>query len=159
VRFGQPIFDPKNSGVLYATGYELTEDGRMLGIKFCFNRPSGIWRLIIPQLSPTEGEADINTECTIIDVETTQNLLPLICRSPRVLDTGGRSLLIWLACDCGGAHMSTTTLHRLDITLASNRIEDKALHSHDIVKEDRENEDEMEDEENMEEDDEKQRRR
>jgi len=126
VRFGQPIFDPRNPNILYATGYEFTADGRMLGIKGCFNRPSGIWRLAIPQPSPIEEDADVNTECTIIDVETTQKLTSshLSCRSPRILDTGERSLLIWLACTCGGAHVSTTTLHRLDIT---QKLDDKAL--------------------------------
>ena len=129
VRFGQPIFDPKNSNVLYATGYEMTKDGRALGIWACFNRPSGIWKLTIPKPSPTEDDPNIGNKCAIIDIEMAQKLTPshLSCRSPRVLDAGERSLLIWLACACGGAHVSTTTLHVLDITLALNKIDDKSL--------------------------------
>lgn len=121
VRFGQPIFDPKNSNVLYATGYELTKDGRVLGIKGCFNRPSGIWKLTMPSPSPTDSDT---TDHPVVDIELAQKLTPsrLSCRSPRVLDTGVYSLLIWLACTCGGAHVSTTTLHLL--YLASN---DKSL--------------------------------
>jgi acylaminoacyl-peptidase len=134
VRFVQPIFDPVQSrDVLYATGYELTIDKRALGIKYCFNRPAGIWKLTIPQSSSqspsVEGDANNSTKPVVIDIESTQKLSPshLSCRSPRVLDTGERFFLIWLACTCGGAHASTTTLHMLDITLASNKIDLESL--------------------------------
>jgi hypothetical protein len=30
---------------LSVTGYEYSEDGRLLGIKFCFNGPTAIWGL------------------------------------------------------------------------------------------------------------------
>lgn len=120
VRFGQPIFDPRNPNVLYATGYELTKDGRSLGIKHCLNRPFGIWRLTIAPPFVVEEEGKKPSRA-VIDVETVQKLTSShqSCRSPRIVDTGEKSTLIWLACACGGAHASTTTLHTLDITVAS----------------------------------------
>ncbi len=119
VRFGQPIFDPQSSCVLYATGYELTVDGKLLGIKGCFNRPSGIWRLQIPEpvLTQREDEKDVS-KLAELDTEAIQKLTPphLSCRSPRALKFDGRSVLLWLACASGGAHVSTSTLHSLDIS-------------------------------------------
>ena len=130
VRFGQPIFDPQSSCVLYATGYELTVDGKLLGIKGCFNRPSGIWRLQIPVpafLTQREDEKDVS-KLAELDTEAIQKLTPphLSCRSPRVLKFDGRSVLLWLACASGGAHVSTSTLHTLDISSLAE-LDDQSL--------------------------------
>ena len=128
VRFGQPIFDPRNSNVLYATGFELTKDGRSLGIKHCLNRPFGIWRLTMPLPSMAEGERKKPNRATI-DVEAVQKLTSShqSCRSPRILDTGEHSTLVWLACACGGAHASTTTLHTLNIKATASKLDIEAL--------------------------------
>lgn len=108
--FGQAIFSP-DSHKLYATGYEYTSDGRQLGVKGCYNRPSGIW-----ELTPSKTRAgDVQTNelsCTA------RKLTPshLSCRSPRVFSHEGTSILFWLACPTGGAHVSTSLLYSLDIT-------------------------------------------
>ncbi|KAG1722918.1 hypothetical protein EDB19DRAFT_1765976, partial [Suillus lakei] len=33
---------------IFVRGREHTKDGRLLGIKGCFNRPMGIWQLTLP---------------------------------------------------------------------------------------------------------------
>lgn len=129
--FGQPIFDPQTPNVIYATGYELTQGGRVLGIKGCFNRPSGIWRLTIPSSpfsAPRDGVKD-TVKHSLIATESVQKLTPphLSCRSPRAVKTDSGTTLVWLACICGGAHVSTSTLHALDITFTPGMINDQAL--------------------------------
>lgn len=128
VRFGQPIFDPKSSSILYATGYELTMDGKFLGINYCFNRPSGIWRLQIPDVST--GKSDMS-KFAVLDTCAVKKLTPsqLSCRSPRVLRVDGRSVLVWLACTSGGPHVSTSTLHSLNISLLDEPDEQSIIES------------------------------
>ncbi|KAF8970622.1 Alpha/Beta hydrolase protein [Flammula alnicola] len=115
VRFGQAVFSPNSDQVIYATGYEFTADGRILGIKGCFNRPSGIWKLRIS--TPIAASGKIAKPPAGIDVEF-QKLTPphLSCRSPRPLVDQGRSILVWLSCRTGGAHLASSTLHMLDIS-------------------------------------------
>ena len=129
--FGQPIFDPQTPNVIYATGYESAQGGRVLGIKGCFNRPSGIWRLTIsssPFSGPRDGVKD-TVKHFLIATESVQKLTPphLSCRSPRAVKSASCTILVWLACICGGAHVSTSTLHVLDITFAPGMINDQAL--------------------------------
>jgi len=113
IRFGQVIFSPNSDGILYATGYEFTKDGRILGIKGCYNRPTGIWQLKLEsELSeaPTNNVSDINAKA--------EKLTPshLSCRSPRTVTHNGRSSLVWLSAPSGGAHIATHELYSLDIT-------------------------------------------
>jgi acylaminoacyl-peptidase len=108
--FGQAIFSP-DSYKIYATGYEYTSDGRQLGIKGCYNRPSGIWE--ITPSKPRAGDVQSN------DIScTARKLTPshLSCRSPRVFSYEGVDTLFWLSCPSGGAHVSTSLLYSLDIT-------------------------------------------
>ncbi|KAF9529900.1 Alpha/Beta hydrolase protein [Crepidotus variabilis] len=128
VRFGQAIFDPQTkrsseSQVIYATGYETTQNGRMLGIKFCPNRPTGIWRMVIRTPEPSSNEDDQSKESksaapSEIHATLIQKLTPphISCRSPRIVTSSDRSTLVWLACATGGAHGATNSLHSLDIT-------------------------------------------
>ncbi|KAF9474509.1 alpha/beta-hydrolase [Pholiota conissans] len=119
VRFGQAVFSPNSDEIIYATGYELTPEGRQLGIKWCYNRPAGIWRLRIatPAQDP-ERSAEIAKPPTAVDILYAQKLTApnMSCRSPRVLSSDGKSSLLWLASRSGGAHAASTTLHKLDIT-------------------------------------------
>ncbi|KAF8949992.1 Alpha/Beta hydrolase protein, partial [Flammula alnicola] len=119
VRFGQAVFSPNSDQVIYATGYEFTADGRILGIKGCFNRPSGIWKLRIP--TPIAASGEISKPPAGFDVEF-QKLTPphLSCRSPRPLVDQGRSILVWLSSRTGGAHLASSTLHALDISSDSS---------------------------------------
>ncbi|KAF8188652.1 Alpha/Beta hydrolase protein [Pholiota molesta] len=115
VRFGQAIFSANSDEIIYATGYEFTADGRFLGIKWCSNRPVGIWRLRIGEASHS---GDISNPPTAVDIVKAEKLTPafLSCRSPRILTSQGKSTLLWLAGRSGGAHVATATLHALDIT-------------------------------------------
>ena len=108
--FGQAIFSP-DSHKIYATGYEYTSDGRQLGIKGCYNRPSGIWEITPNKARPGDVQQN-ELGCTA------RKLTPshLSCRSPRVFSHEGTSTLFWLACPTGGAHVSTSLLYSLDIT-------------------------------------------
>uniref|UniRef100_D8QGN1 acylaminoacyl-peptidase n=1 Tax=Schizophyllum commune (strain H4-8 / FGSC 9210) TaxID=578458 RepID=D8QGN1_SCHCM len=106
-RFGQVLFSPydKEERQLYATGYDLAPDGRLLGIVYCANRPSGIWHLTIPS----------DKKPAAVTVESASRLTPanLACRSPRI-DEGSRQLY-YIACAVGGPHASTTSVWKLSV--------------------------------------------
>ncbi|KAF9054011.1 Alpha/Beta hydrolase protein [Panaeolus papilionaceus] len=107
IRFGQATFSLTSSSILYATGYEFTIDGRILGPKGCFNRPTGIWEIVV-QHDQVE-DSKIPTKVSKISPPN------LSCRSPRVVENGTSSKLIWLSCPTGGAHISSSTLFALDV--------------------------------------------
>ena len=119
VRFGQAVFSPRSDNIIYATGYEFTSDGRILGLKYCANRPSGIWQLWLDQQELPELGDKLNS-ATVITV-TLQKLTPasLSCRSPRIFHRHGGSTLVWLACPSGGAHFRASALYCLDISMVS----------------------------------------
>jgi len=108
VLFGQATFVTETR--LYATGYEQTGDGKLLGMKACLNRPSSIWELILPSENP---EKAITTSCKSVKFDTPG----LSCRSPRVLFDNDRvpTTLFWLSNPVGGAHASTTFIHVRDL--------------------------------------------
>lgn len=110
VVFGQATF--VTEARLYATGYEQTGDGKLLGVKGCFNRPTSIWELILPSESP-EAAAAATTVCKSIKIKTPGRS----SRSPRVLYDKDRvpTTLFWLSCPVGGAHASTVSLHVRDL--------------------------------------------
>ena len=116
VRFGQAVFSPNSDNVIYATGYEFTSDGRILGLKWCSNRPNGIWQLRLDRQQLPDLDVKLNP-ATVITV-TLQKLTPasLSCRSPRSFKHHGGSTLAWLACPTGGAHMRASALYCLDIS-------------------------------------------
>ncbi|KAF7307875.1 Peptidase-S9 domain-containing protein [Mycena kentingensis (nom. inval.)] len=110
ILLGQPVFSsaPSEKDVFYATGYEYTCDGRLLGLKWCYNRPSGIWRVSIPDVAAEDVAQCVCTKLTPSD---------LSCRSPRThcdLATG-KQVLIWLSHASGGPHAGTFSLQAADI--------------------------------------------
>lgn len=111
-RFGQALFDTSDAEErqLYATGYDLTPDGRLLGVVFCSNRPSGIWALTLPPVQDRNARTSDSAACR---VSAAVRLTPveLACRSPRIDDATGS--LYFLACAVGGPHASTASLWRL----------------------------------------------
>ena len=119
VRFGQAVFSPNSDRIIYATGYEFSMDGRILGLKFCFNRPSGIWQLRLPELLPESGD---KLDPAALIAVTAEKLTPasLSCRSPCTFTHDGGSTLAWLACTTGGAHVGPSALYSLDISLDSD---------------------------------------
>lgn len=90
---------------IFATGYEYTDSGRLLGIKGCFNRPAGVWMLYISHtnMSPDTKELAAASRLTPTDRS---------CRSPRVCLE--ESTVFWLSNQVGGAHASCVSLHSLN---------------------------------------------
>ena len=120
VRFGQAVFSPSCDNIIYATGYEFTSDGRILGLNVCFNRPSGIWQLWLDRLWLPKLDDKLNPATVITAI--LQKLTPtsLSCRSPRTFKRDGGSTLAWLACPTGGAHIRASALYCLDISMDSD---------------------------------------
>ena len=114
VHFGQVVF--RTDTELYATGHGLTSEDRLLGIKYCTNRPLGIWRVNFT----LQGTASTG-ECIAIDGKA-EKLTPshLSCRSPRIFVSSTGPKLAYLSCGLGGPHMSTHSLHLLDLPVSSN---------------------------------------
>ena len=108
VVFGQATFATETC--LYATGYEQTGDGRLLGVKGCFNRPTGIWELILPSDSL---EAATTTVCKSVRIDIPGRN----ARLPRILFDQDHvpTTLFWLSNPVGGAHASTGSLHSRDL--------------------------------------------
>jgi acylaminoacyl-peptidase len=108
VHFGQVIYHTDTE--FYATGYESTPDDRLLGIKYCFNRPFGIWRI-----SVTSDTSDLDEYST--RVCTADKLTPshLSCRSPRIFVSSAGTKLVYLSSETGGAHASTNSLNAFDL--------------------------------------------
>ncbi|TFK18936.1 acylaminoacyl-peptidase [Coprinopsis marcescibilis] len=106
LHLGQFVFSRSasqaNEGyVLYATGYETQLDGRILGVKGCFNRASGIWKVT----TAPQGELES------IDSSVLKLTAPEIsCRSPRVIERDGKDLVLFLSCVSGGPHVTTSSL-------------------------------------------------
>ncbi|KAJ3762531.1 Alpha/Beta hydrolase protein [Lentinula raphanica] len=117
VWFGQAVFGPSSDDKIYATGYETASDERLLGIKSCYNRPTGIWEISVVR-SDNDG-TNSDADCLPSHV---LKLTPshLSCRSPRVVRTNGGTTLLWVSQPTGGAHSATSALHTLDITPSSS---------------------------------------
>ncbi|KAK0216321.1 acylaminoacyl-peptidase [Armillaria fumosa] len=114
VIYGQALFGPfSESATLFATGYERTADDRLLGIKGCFNRPSGIWKIELP--SPITSDKDSKDGLLTIKPKNATKLTSdiLSCRSPRIYN---QQILVWIANASGGPHASCSTLHIMDLT-------------------------------------------
>jgi len=87
----------------------------MLGIKGCFNRPFGVWEL---RLEAQSEDVDATTDdkkrdliiCSVRKISDTNS-----GRSPRILQEGTKNTLYWFSSAAGGPHVSTTSLHSLDI--------------------------------------------
>ncbi|KAF8638353.1 hypothetical protein AX17_002255 [Amanita inopinata Kibby_2008] len=117
IHFGQAAFSPSlGSSEIYATGYETTQDGRLLGIKYCLNRPFGIWRIPFSlSHQDTSNDRLVTLECTA------HKLTPstLSCRSPRTFLSPSGPKLVYLSSPSGGPHLSTSSLHLVDLSSPS----------------------------------------
>ncbi|KAJ7879153.1 hypothetical protein B0H13DRAFT_2346178 [Mycena leptocephala] len=124
VLFGQPVFSPLDKHTIFATGYEYTRDGRLLGIRWCYNRPSGIWEIKLPVMKDeTDNGLPASLRCA------SKKLTPsnLSCRSPRIYYDATRNAakLFWLSCASAGPHAGTFSLHVSD--LATREITSRVL--------------------------------
>ena len=101
--FGQGTFTPDNK-YIFATGYPETLDGRRLGPFGCWNHPSSIFKLKLPDTIPTDSK-EINLEAEQI------TSLDISARSPRVTDANSDTpyTTVWLE-NRGPAHASVTSL-------------------------------------------------
>ncbi|KAF8651083.1 hypothetical protein AX16_004945 [Volvariella volvacea WC 439] len=134
VLFGQAVFAPSstipsNDGqvmieAIYATGYEYLQDGRLLGVKGCYNRPTGIWEIILPvpiadkatiKGKPKHTEVDNNDDDDTTIRCTARKFTPPYqsCRSPRIYSAAnGLYTVVYLVSSTGGAHASTTSVFK-----------------------------------------------
>ncbi|KAG1726940.1 hypothetical protein EDB19DRAFT_1943707 [Suillus lakei] len=116
ILFTQATFASEDA--IFASGHEHTKDGRLLGVKGCFNPPMGIWQLTLPtlQLSP------LGTKLTC----TTSKLTPpnRSCHSPRVLYDANHTpiKLFWFLNPIGGAHASCVSLEFRDLVTGTNNV-------------------------------------
>ncbi|THV03554.1 alpha/beta-hydrolase [Dendrothele bispora CBS 962.96] len=124
ILFGQCIFSPAGNDTIYATGYEHTYEGKLLGIKYCFNRPFGIWEIKLGSSSDSITEQGDDNKDAKVDIVQCQlkKLTPhdLSCRSPRIFVAGDVVRLLWLSNPTGGAHAATAALHSLDISFGAD---------------------------------------
>jgi hypothetical protein len=108
VSFGQAQFVADDT--LLATGHEYCEDGRRLGIKVCFNRPTAIWELKLDLLAPAgQGSSDMLTATSAIKLSDPKRA----SRSPRPIP--GSNAAFWLSHELGGPHASCFSLHRFNL--------------------------------------------
>jgi acylaminoacyl-peptidase len=106
--FGQATFAASQGDVdiLYATGYENLNNGRRLGIKWCLNRPTVLWRL---ELSKITHQVHASQKPSIPGKSY---------RSPRLLG----NQLYWLASDNEGVgHASCSTLYSSDALVSTSK--------------------------------------
>ncbi|KAI0247998.1 alpha/beta-hydrolase [Lactifluus subvellereus] len=108
ISFGQAQFVADD--ILLATGYEYSEDGRRLGIRACFNRPTAIWELKLDLLAPANpGSSDTLVAVSAMKLSDSKRA----SRSPRPIP--GSNAAFWLSHELGGPHASCFSLHRFDL--------------------------------------------
>jgi hypothetical protein len=119
VLFGQATFATED--VIFAAGHEHTKDGRLLGVKWCMNRPMGIWELRLPESRSLEG-APLGARISCNSLKLTPS--ERSCRSPRVLYDSNRTpiKLFWLSNSIRGADASCASLESRDLTAGSNKV-------------------------------------
>ncbi|KAG2146235.1 Alpha/Beta hydrolase protein [Suillus clintonianus] len=118
VLFGQATFATED--VIYASGHEHTKDGRLLGVRWCFNRPMGIWEIKLPELATVQGTPfGTKIPCNSLKLTPPERS----CRSPRVLYGNNQTpiKLFWFSNPVGGPHASCVSLESRDLTTGTNK--------------------------------------
>jgi len=107
VTFGQAQFIADD--IFFVTGYEYTEDGKRLGIKACFNRPTAVWELKLDLDNAVQEPSD-----TLLAISATKlSDSGRASRSPRPIP--GTNAVLWLSHELGGPHASCFSIHRFDL--------------------------------------------
>jgi len=107
VTFGQAQFIADDT--LFVTSYDYTEDGKRLGIRACFNRPTAIWELKLDLDNAVQEPSD-----TLLAISATRLSDPQrASRSPRPIP--GTNAVLWLSHELGGPHASCFSIHRFDL--------------------------------------------
>lgn len=115
ISFGQAQFITDDT--LFVTGYEYSEDGRRLGIRACFNRPTAIWELKLDPVdlqlrhaADSESSALADPAAALIAISATKISDPSrASRSPRPIS--GLNAALWFSHELGGPHASCFSLH------------------------------------------------
>ncbi|TEB06340.1 hypothetical protein FA13DRAFT_1722963, partial [Coprinellus micaceus] len=88
---GQYIFSPFSTNTLFASAYEPQSDGRLLGVKGCFNRPRGIWQVDLDstQQFPEKWKATLK--------KLTEGMVSLDSKAYVAVQStyGSRTLVFW----------------------------------------------------------------
>ncbi|KAG1795267.1 Alpha/Beta hydrolase protein [Suillus variegatus] len=119
VLFGQATFATED--IIYTSGHEHTKDGRLLGIKWCFNRPMGIWEIKLPESATVQGTPfGAKMSCNALKLTPSERS----CRSPRVLYDNNQTptKLFWFSNPVGGPHASCVSLESRDLTTGTNKV-------------------------------------
>ncbi|KAI0278386.1 alpha/beta-hydrolase [Russula aff. rugulosa BPL654] len=119
ISFGQTQFVTDDT--LFATGYEYSEDGRRLGIRACFNRPTAIWELKLDPIelrlqhaADSESSVLADPAAALIAISATKISDPSrASRSPRLIS--GLNAALWFSHELGGPHASCFSLHKFDL--------------------------------------------
>jgi hypothetical protein len=119
ISFGQAQFVTDDT--LFVTGYEYSEDGRRLGIKACFNRPTAIWELKLDPVelqlqhaADSEPSVLADPATALIAISATKISDPnRASRSPRPIP--GSNAALWFSHEIGGPHASCFSLHRFGL--------------------------------------------
>ncbi|KAI0266234.1 alpha/beta-hydrolase [Gloeopeniophorella convolvens] len=91
---------------LLTTGFEYSNDGKLLGIKGCLNRPTAIWELKLDFSFPADTEST-NTPITASATKISDTKCST--RSARIIP--GSNTALWLSHELGGPHASCSSLH------------------------------------------------
>jgi hypothetical protein len=119
ISFGQAQFITDDT--LFVTGYEFSEDGRRLGIRACFNRPTAIWELKfdpvelqLQHAADSESSALPDPAASLIAISATKISDPSRAScSPRPIP--GLNAALWFSHELGGPHASCFSLHRFGL--------------------------------------------
>lgn len=111
ISFGQAQFVADDT--LLATGFEFSEDGKRLGIRVCFNRPTAIWELKLDVKRDADGREPSDGP-TIAASATKVSDPSRACRSPRPIPGSNATTVtaLWLSHELGGPHASCFSLHK-----------------------------------------------
>lgn len=107
ISFGQAQFVTDDT--LFATGYEYSEDGKRLGIRACFNRPTAIWELKLDLEQDNSEPSDVLTTISATKISDPKRA----SRSPRPIP--GSNAALWFSHELGGPHASCFSLHRFGL--------------------------------------------
>ncbi|KAJ8501525.1 hypothetical protein ONZ45_g12111 [Pleurotus djamor] len=114
VHLGQAVFCGRSK--LFAIGYDVTADARLLGVKGCFNRPSAIWQLDLPEGVLEGGDGEGELACSGKKISSPE----VSSRSPRVPPSSDS--VFWLTSALYGAHAAGSSLHCLDAATNESRV-------------------------------------
>ena len=109
-----PIFASEEK--IVALSYELSEDGRMLGVIYCPNRPATLWVLSLPSNLDTEQEGVLRC--------AGQRLTSpgLACRSPRAFTQHGQTFVVFASNAAGGPHNTCSRIEVANLAAADSRV-------------------------------------